>query len=507
MTETEASYIDYETFQDPQFSAPTFANTLVLSTNNALDTPLDLTTPLSRVLFDLQEIDTHIHTLTTRSALPLLTHTQDQVNAAARILREAESQTASVTQGYERLQREVVRKWEAAEEARVGAQKSLETVRLARAVARALGLGRQLEGQIGEADYHIHIHNQNHNSNLGLGRGEGDFRALERAAFTIVSLRGLFGADGGGGEYGLDRVRVMRTLKNDLLYPAENVVKSRAQQAVGRFSVSTVSNGGSAAAAATNGAGGQQTGYKQVREARTRLVSAVTTLYILSSVPKELASISDYQPELLLSTLQGYLYSTIAASLAVLTRGLSMLPTLGRTLSEVSARCQDVVALESILGSLKPPTHPLLVQHSSYPHSTTTTATSANNTNTNTSNGDGDANNAKHEEQTNHNHNHNLLDPLLQSLDSRSLPTYFWRSLASSLTTRVQEMVQRGGASARALRANRERVRSEIRECVVRGSRVPVSTGGPPGGKMVMTGNWEREAAVMVQSVVGVLGR
>jgi hypothetical protein len=44
----EPSYIDYEAFLDPDFSATSFANTLVLATNNSSDTPLDLSTPLSR---------------------------------------------------------------------------------------------------------------------------------------------------------------------------------------------------------------------------------------------------------------------------------------------------------------------------------------------------------------------------------------------------------------------------------------------------------------------------
>ena len=147
MAEGDPSYIDYEAFLDPDFSPSSFANTLVTSTNNATDTPLDLSTPLSRVLFDLQEIDTHIHALTTRSALPLLSHTQSQTAAADNILKESGTQIASVTQGYERLQKEFIQKWEAADEARVAAENSLATVRLARAVARCLTLGRQLESQ------------------------------------------------------------------------------------------------------------------------------------------------------------------------------------------------------------------------------------------------------------------------------------------------------------------------------------------------------------------------
>jgi hypothetical protein len=90
--EEDTSYIDYETFLSPTFSPSEFANSLVLTTNNPTDTPLDLSTPLSRVLFDAQEINTHIDTLTTKSALPLLTHTQEQTKASARIVQEIDSQ-------------------------------------------------------------------------------------------------------------------------------------------------------------------------------------------------------------------------------------------------------------------------------------------------------------------------------------------------------------------------------------------------------------------------------
>lgn len=63
--------------------------------------------------------------------------------------------------------------------------------------------------------------------------------------------------------------------------------------------------------------------------------------------------------------------------------------------------------------------------------------------------------------------------------------------------------MNKGGPPARALRGARERVREGVRECVLRGSRGPGGGSGGGGGK----GEWEREAAVMVGSVVGLLGR
>ncbi|KAH8423929.1 Golgi transport complex subunit COG5 [Aspergillus melleus] len=479
MAEGEPSYIDYEAFLDPEFSPASFANSLVVATNNATDTPLDLSTPLSRVLFDLQEIDTHIHTLTTKSALPLLTHTRDQTAAAGHVLKEAEDQISSVTQGYERLEKEVLRKWEAADEARVAAEKSLATVRLARAVGRCLALGRQLEGQLSEINGRGMTGSDSTTPSTTPVRD--DYRTLERAASTIVSLRRMFSATGVGEEgHGLDRVKVIRTLKTELAIPAENMVKSRAQQGIHRFSMSASSAGG-----------GGQSGYKQARDSRARLISGVTILYLLSPVPQSLGSAAEFQPELLLSTLQGYMQTAIVTSLNNLSRALSMLPTLERTLSEVSGRCQDIFALEAILSNLRPPSHPLLPS---------STASDRN---------EGDTSAGQHGNKN------NLLQPLLNSLDTSSLPSYFWRSLASSLTVRTQDIVSRGGVSARTLRSNRDRLKKEIKECVLRGSQLPTATlgtergradsGGGGGAGSGSSGNWEREAAVMVSAVAGVL--
>ncbi|CAI7622805.1 unnamed protein product [Penicillium manginii] len=468
MTEGDPSYIDYEAFLDPDFSPSGFANTLVLSTNNATDTPLDLSTPLSRVLFDLQEVDTHIHGLSTRSALPLLAHTQSQTGAAEHILKETGTQIASVTQGYERLEKEVVQKWKAADEARIAAEKSLATVRLARAVSRCLALGRQLESQVAEilgrgaaAQSSIGVDGANATT------GKEGFRALERAAYTILNLRQMYLATSEDEEgYGLDRVKVTRTLRNEFVIPAENMVNPGA-----------ASNGQSSGS-----------NYKQARDSKSRLATAAATLYLLSPLPQEPVSAIDYKPELFVSTVQGYMHTAIMSSVNTLAKALSQLPTMDRALGDVSARCQDIVAFETILRNLRAPSHPLLVLASTHVDQLALDADAA-------------ADQSKV----------NLLQPVLRSLDTSSLPSYYWRSLASSLSGRVQEIINRGGVSARTLRSNRDRLKAEIRDCVLRSSQT--STAGVMADKSrsgtdpVSAANWEREAAVMVSSVVGPLSR
>lgn len=442
MSDGEPSYIDYEAFLDPDFSATSFANTLVLSTNNPSDTPLDLSTPLSRVLFDVQEIDTHIDTLTTKSALPLLEHTKDQAQSSERILHEVEGQVASLTESYRTLEKEVIERYEVAEQVRLTAERLCQTVKIGRAAARCLMLGRQLEVRMSEL------------GGVGSAKKE-DHRAMVRSADTLLSLRQLFMASRPGEEgEGLDRINVINTLKNELVNPGERSISSRAQQVVKEFSMSSLLTSTGQSSTST---------YSQTEDTKSRTTSALLTLYLLSPTPTNITA-ENFQPGLLLNALQDYLQTALKSSLASLSRSLGTLPTLDRTLLEVSARCQNIVALETLLSSIKPPSHPFLTEQG-------TNAPS------------------------------NFLQPLLQALDTSSLPSFFWRSLASNLSPRVQEIMHRGGVSARTLRSNKDRVKDMVRECVNRGSQVP---GGPlQKGKAVVVGSWEREAAVMVGSIMG----
>jgi hypothetical protein len=451
-TDETNSYIDYETFLSPTFSPSSFANSLVLGTNNPTDTPLDLSTPLSRVLFDAQEINTHIDTLTTKNALPLLSHTQDQTASSQRIVDEIDSQVASLNEGYKRLEKEVTVRYETAEEVQTVASRLWETVRLGRVVGRCLQLGRQLEIQLSEIG--------NSGAPVKVPGAKEDHKALVRCSNTLLSIRELFQKNAPGEEgHGLEKIEVVRTLQSSIINPAERIVLSRSQQIVREFSMSNL------------GGGHNTSTYAQTRDTKERTESALKSLYLLSpttALKGKAANKQKWEPDLLISSLQDYLRTALTSSLASLARALATLPTLDRTLLEVSARCQNVLALESLLSSIQPPANPNLPSEELAPN--------------------------------------NLLQPLLTSLETGSLTSYFWRTLASGLTTKVQELVNKGGVSARTLRSNRNSVRDAIRECVVRGSQPPAGISAPRGERRV-DGAWEREVAVMVGSVMGPLGR
>jgi hypothetical protein len=436
--EEDTSYIDYETFLAPDFSPAQFANSLVLTTNNASDTPLDLSTPLSRVLFDGQEINTHIDTLTTKFALPLLSHTQEQTASSQNIVKEIDAQVASLNDGYKRLEKEVLVRYETAEEVRSVAEKLWETVRLGRSVGRSLQLGRQLEGQLAEL--------------IGTGnavKGQAqreDHRALVRCSNTLLSLKELFEKNQPGEEGdGLEKIDVVTTLQASTVAPAERTVLSKAQQIVREFSMSSLSSN-------------TTTTYAQTTDTKSRTVSALLSLYLLSTPPHANTKKERWEPDLLIGALNDYLRTALTSSLASLARALSSLPTLDRTLTEVSARCQSILALESLLSSTVSPPQPLLPSTIHPPK--------------------------------------NFLEPILQNLETGSLGSYFWRTLADGLSTRTMEIVNKGGIAARTLKSNRDVVAKKIRKCVEDGK-------GEKGEKL----NWDREAAVMSASILGPLGR
>ncbi|EFX03622.1 golgi transport complex component [Grosmannia clavigera kw1407] len=449
--EEQPSYIDYETFLAPSFDPCAFANTLVHSTNDPNDTPLDLSTPLSRVLFDIQEIDSHIDLLTARSAIPLLAHTKEQTEKSTRVLGELEPQVQSLQDSYKRLEKEVIQKHAEADEVRRVVVRLWDTLRLGRSVGRCLQLGRQLEVQHAE---------------LAAGdasrRTDDSHQALVRCAHTILSLREILQQKAPSEEgYGLDKVNAIRTLQASVVGPVQTSVQETAERIIREFSLGST--------------GGSLT-FAQSEEAKARTVSALTALYLVS--PTALARNETWSPATMLHALESYLRAALQSSISGLARSLAALPSLERTLGEVSARCQNVVTLEGLLKSTPVPPHPLRAL-------LTIPATSA-----------AVADNA------------NLLHPLLARLETGSLASYFWRTLASNLSARVQDIMNRGGVSARTLRTNRNSVGEAIRECVLRGvlpaGNTAASNRAGGSGKAAV---WDREVAVMMGSVIGNLGR
>lgn len=469
-----SNYIDIDRLTAPDFSAPAYANSLVLATNNPNDTSgIDLTTPLSRTLFDLQEIDSNIHTLTSRSALEILQYTASQNAAAQKILDRVEQERKVLNESYARLEKEVLGKYEAAMKAKIGAERSLAVSGLLKGVQKILAEGRRLETLMTE-------------SGVGTSGSREDHKALVQATYAILDFRDTMQRRDTSE---LSKINVVRQVRGRIFEDGEAKVLDHARKVVREFSVSSL--------ASTAGPT-----FKDSEEAKSRFISAAHILYLLSPAPRidgQKMVRDDFEAEYLLRSLQSYLQTAITSSSAGIGRALGQLPTLDRALMEVSARCQNIIALEMLLGEIHPPRNPMLRSKDSGPKVQ--------------ADGDSDVEDdldaleiedAKEDDES----KENLLDPLLSSLDTSSLASYFWRSVASSLSSRVQELLGRGGVAARTLKSNKEVVRTEIRNCVLRGSKMPsMLIGKNKGAKEEVVGNWEREAAVMVGSIVTPLGR
>lgn len=485
-----SSYIPIAALTSPTFNAYTYANDLVKSVNTSqstgqptTDALVDLTTPLQKTLFDLQEIDTSIHSLTSRSALEILQHTQTQNETAQRILARVDEERTRLVTDFERLKTEVLGRYEAAEKARRGAERSLKVIRMMKGVQRVVGLARTFEGILGAA-------------------GE-DHREMLRAAGVVLEFRDFMGRPGTE-VVELGKVNVVRTIRGRVFEDGEAKVLDWARKVVREFSASSLVAANAPSTIVTMGAGAAT--YKEAEEAKARFTSAVHTLYLLSPAPRldggRRMRIDEFEAEYLLRALQGYLQSSVTSSAGGIGRGLGQLPLLERALLEVSARCQSVIALGVLLEGIQAPKHLLLESDTNRSRRKVVERDEEDLID--------DLDSIDIEDEQDEVESDNLLTPLLTSLDTSSLTSYFWRSLASSLTIKVQEIVNRGGVSARTLKTNKDTVRAEIRDCVLRGSKMPSALMGQnqaPGTKEQVVGNWEREAAVMVGSVIGPLGR
>lgn len=453
---SDPSYIDYNLFLSPTFSAPSYANTLVLSTNNSSDTPLDLATPLSKALFDIQEVDSHIHTLTSSSALPLLSHTQERVAASQHIVDDLGSNLRTLTASYERLAVEVTQKQSTAADIHTVSERLWQTLRLGRSVSRALQLGRTLEVQMGEASGRAPITN---------GTQEGGrevHRATVRAATTTVALRSLLADSAPGSEgQGLHKVNAITSLQREILNPAERSLNSKATQTVKDFALSTLAGGGAGT-------------YAQASDVRSKTISALCTLYLLSPNHPRGRKVA-WEPENLIAAVTDYIRNALSSSATAIGRALNNLAGLERVMVDVSAKCQNIVALEQILARTPVPEF-------SYAY----TADESTSTPGEVPTGPAP------KQQT-------LLPAVLASLETSNLASFFWRTLAGTLAPRVQEFVNKGGPGARALKQHR----AEVREMFKRSVEVGCQGVEQQGRK----GDCGREVAVMVGAVVGGLGR
>lgn len=498
-TNTTSSYIDIPALSTPTFDPYTYANTLLTTINTSTTEQIDLTTPLQRTLFDLQEIDTSIHTLTSSRALDIIAYTSTQNQAAQHILSRVEEERAKLIADYDRLRKEVWDRYERAEGLRRVATNGLQVARLGSGVGRVLGLARSFEQAVVDAG----LSGSSSSSAPASRTVRDDCKVLCRACRDLLEFRGLMATRDG---LDLGRINVVKSVRGRVFEDGEAQLLDWARKVIRDFSVSAFLTGNTSTSASAAAAGvvtGTRT-YRETEGARTRFEVACQVLYLLSPATKagsNSTSRDGFDAEYLIMALQTYLQNAVSSSAASIARGLSQLPNLDRACSEVSGRCQNVVGFEVMLAQVTVPEHPSFKQEQQ----------SDAQRDVEDELDEQDIDDIEVElkeldlrEQADMEQRTSVLELLLKSLDTNSLVSYFWRSLASNLTSRVQEIMNRGGVTARTLKSNRDMVRDEIRDCVARGSKTPT---GLTEARSSSIANWEREAAVMVQSVIGPLNR
>lgn len=464
----ESSYIDYEAFLHPSFSAHEFANTLITATNaDPTDTMLDLATPLSRVLFDLQEIDVHMHTLTSASAGALLSYTTASRDASTAALDTVTAHLGALQAAYARLERDVAQRARAAEDVLTATERLHAVTAQLRDIGRALVLARQLEVLLAEPQE----------------------AATVRAAWSLRELRVVLPRCD-------DAVAIVRELKTAVIDPARGTTTKRAREGIAEFEPTSTANntagsgGGMEMPALGLGMGGVQE-QRRIEAVRARAERGAAALWLLSE--------DGARGGLLASAVQQKLNACVTAALAALTRSLTALTSLDKAVLEVAARARTLVALQKLLEGVpvpdteadtetetdpKPEPEPLL--ESAIPGFDPNMPLDIYDEEGNFIGEDADA------------PARGLLAPVLAQLDTPALATSFFRSVAAGLEPRVRDVLSRGGSNARILRGAKDRMRAALRACVDRG----MGEGGGGGGG----GGGEFEVAVMVGSV-GALGR
>lgn len=139
----ESEYVDFDLFLDPEFSAVGFANTLVQATNNTSDIEVDLDTPAKRLDYDLEEVDKIINTTSGENYEQLLDQASN-VKLAEESLEPMKKNLEQVNFSYSKLQNDVLKPYDKAEQIYTALKKLHLTSSLLRSLTWYLYLARQL---------------------------------------------------------------------------------------------------------------------------------------------------------------------------------------------------------------------------------------------------------------------------------------------------------------------------------------------------------------------------
>ncbi|KAK9460032.1 Golgi transport complex subunit 5-domain-containing protein [Lipomyces oligophaga] len=102
-------YIDYALFTAPDFNVISFCNELVVATNTATDSSVDLTAAQQRVRFDLEEVGKLLYNESVENHSSLIAHAAKLTTVVdAQVVSATKTELEAVTQSFQRLEQQVL---------------------------------------------------------------------------------------------------------------------------------------------------------------------------------------------------------------------------------------------------------------------------------------------------------------------------------------------------------------------------------------------------------------
>jgi hypothetical protein len=287
----ESEYAEYDVFLAEGFDPISFANSLVVATNNPTDVDVDLDAPTRRMRYSLEELDTRINELAGANYTEILDQASS-ITAAKLRLSPIKAALGHANASFAKLEKDVVAPYEHAQLYHAALKKLHGTSLLLRVLTWYLVLARQLAKQLPDGKG---------TATMGHETGSALFQAAEilielrRQVETHPSLRSL---------------KVVRAHEGTL-HGVEDRIKSSALNSIKTFSIATSTD---------------------------TLKNTFQALYMLNSALVSSATLS-------------YLKAQIASSSTTLARSIGgSIATFESATSDARTRAQCLVAMTEALG-------------------------------------------------------------------------------------------------------------------------------------------------------------
>ncbi|KAL1887821.1 Conserved oligomeric Golgi complex subunit [Ceratocystis pirilliformis] len=329
MNNNDYSYVDYRAFLDPTFQPPAFIRDLVQETSSLDDQPIDFSTPLSRILFDIQEINSNIDSVTTGSAEPLLNHTQGQNNASQSLTDGLDALSDALNRSHLHLEHQVGITYDFANMTRYVARRVTSTHGLLTPLTNFCKLSRQLE--IHCLDFLPPGHSEPQN-----------YPSLVRCAEVIISSKSTIDRAFLGVEArGLERLRVVNELQDAVISPISDVVLQQSNRIIREFSVP------------------ESETFAQSEASKLRLASSLHALYFMSYFDF-IRRIHLFKPILLYQSVHAYIRNAVDSSTEAFVDFLGQLTLPHYGISRIIKHGRNIMALEHVMSTCWPGHHEVL---------------------------------------------------------------------------------------------------------------------------------------------------